>query len=509
MRPFLVFAFGSLLLASCSVKEKRQQNKFIEETSNLYHQNLKPFYHGVASGDPLQDRIILWTRVTPEDSSAAVNVKWEIPTSPDFSSIIKSDSLATSAAKDFTVKVDATGLQPGTKYFYHFKALGSISETGETKTLAQNPDSVKLAVVSCANWEWGFFNPYEKISLRPEVDVVVHLGDFIYEYATGKYGDTTIGRINIPKHEIVTIKDYRLRYSQYRLDKGLHDVSLKHPMIAIWDDHEIANNSYAEGAQNHQANEGDYLKRKAVARQAYYEWIPIRESENHYRNFSFGNLADLIMLDERLAGREKPVEDKNDPSLQSETRSMLGKTQFDWFENQLKNSKATWKIIGNQVIFSDMMLAPIHPLLPTNFDSWDGYPAEKRKLKDYILQNKIHDIVFITGDAHSSWAIEAATDVKKNYSPFAIELVTTSISSANGDERHPVDTVKAKEQKMLKINPHLKYLNNRDHGYMLLTLTSQKAKAEWWFVNTVRLPETNEFLGKTIHMKKGIVKILP
>jgi alkaline phosphatase D len=497
-----------LFLASCSVKEK-QEKKFIEETSNLYHQNLKPFYHGVASGDPLQDRVILWTRVTPEDSSAIVTVKWEISTSPDFSPIIRTDSLATSAAKDFTVKVDVIGLQPGTKYFYHFKALGATSETGETKTLSQNPDSIKLAVVSCANWEWGFFNPYEKISLQPEVDVVVHLGDFIYEYGTGKYGDTTIGRINIPKHEIITLKDYRLRYSQYRLDKGLHDVSLKHPMIAIWDDHEIANNSYSEGAQNHQANEGDYSIRKAAARKAYYEWIPIRESENHFRNFSFGNLADLIMLDERLAGREKPVEDKNDPSLQSEKRSMLGKPQFDWFESQLKNSKATWKVIGNQVIFSDMQLGPIHPSLPTNFDSWDGYPAEKKKLKDFILQNKINDIVFITGDAHSSWAIEAATDVKKTYSPFAIELVTTSISSANGDEKYPKDTVKAKEQKMLKINPHLKYLNNQDHGYMLLTLTPQKAKAEWWFVNTVRLPESEEFLGKTVYVKKGSVKILP
>jgi alkaline phosphatase D len=436
-------------------------------------------------------------------------VKWEISTSSDFSSIVKSDSLSTSLAKDFTIKVDAAGLQPGTKYFYRFKALGSTSETGETKTLSQNPDSVKFAVVSCANWEWGFFNPYEKISLRPEVDVVVHLGDFIYEYGTGKYGDTTIGRINIPKHEIVSLKDYRSRYSQYRLDKGLHDVSLKHPMIAIWDDHEIANNSYSEGAQNHQPEEGDYSSRKAAARQAYYEWIPIRESENHYRNFSFGKLADLIMLDERLAGREKNIENSNDPALQSETRTMLGKEQFNWFENQLKSSHAAWKIVGNQVIFSDVNTKPIYPQLPINFDSWGGYPAERRKLKNFILENKIKDIVFITGDAHSSWAIEAATDVTKNYSPFAIELVTTSITSGNGDEKYSVDTVKVKEAQMLKLNPHLKYINNRDHGYMLLTLTQQKAKAEWWFVNTIRLPETGEFLGKRAQVRRGTVKIIP
>jgi alkaline phosphatase D len=509
MKSVLFFISAIFFVTSCSPKKEKHENKFVEEPSSLFHSDLKPFYHGVASGDPLQDRVILWTRVTPDDSSAIINVKWEISASSDFSAIVKSDYASTTIAKDFTVKVDANGLQPSTKYFYRFTALGAISETGETKTLAQNPDSVKFAVVSCANWEWGFFNPYEKISQRNEIDAVVHLGDFIYEYASGNYGDTTIGRINIPKHEIISLKDYRLRYSQYRIDKGLHDVSVKHPMIAIWDDHEIANNSYTEGAENHQSNEGDYANRKAAARQAYYEWIPIRESENHYRKFSFGQLADLIMLDERLAGREKPVENKNDPSLAREARTMLGKAQFDWLENQLKNSKASWKIIGNQVIFSDMNTEPIYPHLPTNFDSWDGYPAEKRKLKNFILENKIENIVFITGDAHSSWAIEVATDVKKNYSPFAVEFVTTSISSANGDEKYPIDTVKIKELEMLSENPHLKYLNNRDHGYMLLTLTSQKAKAEWWFVNTIRLPETGEFLGKSIEVKRGSVKILP
>src|SRR5258706_9410721 len=507
--PFILIVFGSFFFAACMPKKEKQEETYKDPTSSLYDQTLKPFYHGVASGDPLQDRVILWTRVTQDDSTATINVKWEISASPDFSSIVKSDSIATSASRDFTVKVDATGLKPSTKYFYRFTALGQTSETGETKTLSQNPDSVKLAVVSCSNWEWGFFNPYEKISLRSDVDVVVHLGDFIYEYAVGKYGDTTIGRINIPKHEIISLKDYRLRYSQYRLDKGLHDVSVKHPLIAIWDDHEIANNSYIGGAQNHQPKEGDYEKRKAAARQAYYEWIPIREGENHYRTFSFGKLADLIMLDERLAGRQKQVDSITDPSYQNEGRTMLGKEQFDWFEKKLKSSQATWKIIGNQVIFSDMNTKALYSQMPTNFDSWDGYPAEKRKLKNFILQNKIKDLIFITGDAHSAWAIEVATELKKTYSPFAIELVTTSVSPANGNEKHPDDTVKKSEAEMLRSNPHLKYLNNRDHGYMLLTLTQQKAKAEWWFVNTVRLPETGEFLGKSMEVRRGSVKFNP
>lgn len=509
MKFVFLTIFAGFIFISCSIKSKETSNKFIEATASLYNESAKPFYHGVASGDPLQDRVILWTRVTPDDSLASVSVSWEISTAPDFSTVNKKDSLTTSMAKDFTVKVDVDGLSPGTKYYYRFTALGKTSEIGEAKTLSLNPDSLKLAVVSCANWEWGFFNAYEKIAQRADIDVVVHLGDFIYEYGTGKYGDTTIGRVNIPKHEIITLRDYRQRYSQYRLDKGLHDMSLKHPMIAIWDDHEIANNSYISGAQNHQPNEGNYENRKTAARQAYYEWIPIRESGNHYRTFSMGKLADLIMLDERLAGREKPVDSVSDPSWQKDSRTMLGKEQLDWFEKELENSKAIWKIIGNQVIFSDMNTKALYSQMPTNFDSWDGYPAEKKKLKNFILQNKIRDVVFITGDAHSSWAIEVATDVKKTYSPFAIELVTTSITSANGNEKYPDDTVKVKEAEMLKVNPHLKYLNNRDHGYMLLTLSPQKSRAEWWFVTAVRLPESAEYLGKSVEVTAGSVKFVP
>ncbi|HCW07546.1 MAG TPA: alkaline phosphatase [Cytophagales bacterium] len=495
-------------LISCQTKKPNQESKFVELTSELYNLTAKPFYHGVASGDPLKDRVILWTRVTPDDSTSVLKVKWEISPSKDFSSNVKTDSTSTSYAQDFTVKIDATGLMAGTKYYYRFSALGVTSEIGETKTLPENPDSLKLAVVSCANWEWGFFTPYEKIAQRNDVDAVVHLGDFIYEVATGKYGDTTIGRINIPKHEIVSLKDYRLRYSQYRLDKGLHDVSQKYPMIAVWDDHEIANNSYTEGAQNHQPEEGDYTKRKNAARQAYYEWIPIREGKNHYRTFSFGKLADLIMLDERLAGRQKQVDSISDPTYKSEDRTMLGKEQLTWFEDQLKNSKATWKILGNQVIFSDVNTKPLYPNMPTNFDTWDGYPAEKKKVKDFIIQNKIKDLIFITGDAHSSWAIEAATDVRKTYSPFAIELVTTSVSSANGNESATDETVMKQEAEMIQQNPHIKYLNNRDHGYLLLTIKPEKINAAWWFVKSVRVPETDEFLGKEFELKKGSVKIM-
>lgn len=355
---FIPYLSLILLVAACG-KQNEKTRVFNEPVSSLYDSSQRPFYHGVASGDPLQDRVILWTRVTPNDSSSKILVKWEISENPDFKTITKSDTITTSILRDFTVKVDAIGLQPKTKYYYRFLALDKTSPTGETKTLGQETDSLKLAIVSCANWEWGFFNPYSKIADRKEIDAVIHLGDFLYETASGKYGDTTIGRFNIPRHEIVSLSDYRTRYSQYRLDVGLKRISAQHPMIAIWDDHEIANNSYTEGAQNHQPEEGDYQKRKAAARQAYYEWIPIRENQPHYRKFSFGKLVDLVMLDERLAGRVKQVDSISDPNFENENRSMLGEAQLQWLEGELKNSVSTWRIIGNQVPFSDLQLSAV------------------------------------------------------------------------------------------------------------------------------------------------------
>ncbi|MCZ8217716.1 MAG: alkaline phosphatase D family protein, partial [Cyclobacteriaceae bacterium] len=318
MRYTYTFLILSLLIAGCTQTEKSK--KLTEAITPFVEASQKPFYHGVASGDPLYDRVIIWTRVTPEDSLEQVLVKWEIAEDPAFASVYKTDSVTTTPARDYTVKVDVDGLKPGRFYYYRFKALGTTSMTGRTKTAAVQTDSVALAVVSCSNWEFGYFNAYQKIAER-ELDAVVHLGDYIYEYPVGGYGDTTIGRKHLPVHEIVTLQDYRTRYSQYHLDKGLQNARQQHPFITIWDDHEVANNVFKEGAQNHQDNEGEFAARKAAATQAYYEWLPIREGKSHYRSFSFGNIADLIMLDERLEGRTKPVDSLSDPTYKSETQT--------------------------------------------------------------------------------------------------------------------------------------------------------------------------------------------
>lgn len=497
-----------VLVVSCKTEAPKEIR--IDPLAKQYDSTLWPFYQGVASGDPLPDRVILWTRVTSRENDSTINVLWEIAEDTSFASIYKSDSVNTSAARDFTVKVDVDALKPGQTYYYRFKALGKTSITGRTKTASiGNRDSLQFAVVSCSNWEWGYFNAYEKIADRPLLDAVIHLGDYIYEYGIGRYGDTTIGRINVPPHEIITLNDYRTRYALYRTDVGLRRVHQQHPFITIWDDHEVANNVYTEGAQNHQPEDGDFISRKTAAKQAYYEWLPIRESNIHYRSFSFGGLADVIMLDERLEGRTKPVDSLSDPNYKSEARHMLGTNQLTWLENNLQSSIATWKIIGNQVIISEIDLSPAYPKMPRNLDSWDGYPAERDALKNFIVNQRISNVVFLTGDTHTSWAIEAATDFEKTYDAktskgaFAVELGTTSISSANDNEYHSSDTVRMMEQSVQKMNPHVKYINARDHGYLLLTLTEKKGKAEWFFVETLRTLGSREFLGKKFEFEKG------
>jgi alkaline phosphatase D len=480
----------------------------------LYDSSLVPFFHGVASGDPLPDRVIIWTRVTPPDSAKSVLVKWEIAETPEFVSVYKSDTVSTGPLRDYTVKVDVDALKPGQTYYYRFSALGGTSITGRTKTTPiAMMDSLKFAVVSCSNWEWGFFHAYEKIANRQDIDAVLHLGDYIYEYARGKYGDTTI-RKNLPPHEIVSLYDYRTRHSQYRLDQGLRLMSQQHPLIAIWDDHEVANNSYTEGAQNHQPDkEGDYQARKAAAKKAYYEWIPIREGGTHYRGFSYGPLVDLMMLDERLEGKTKPVDSISDPEYGSEGRSMLGSDQLTWFTESLEHSNATWKIVGNQVMFADVELSIVYPSMPRNLDSWDGYPAEKNKVIQFLKDNQLKDVIFLTGDTHSSWAIEVATDVKQTYNPktsagaLAVEFGTTSISSANDDEYRATDTVRMMEKLLLSKNPHIKFLNARDHGYLLLSVYPTHAKAQWYYVNSVREPKTDEYLAATFTVDKGSVQL--
>lgn len=497
MKFFFTFFSAVIFILSCKPSESGNQKSPIP-ISSAYDANLVPFYHGIASGDPLEDGVIIWTKVTPPYHQS-VNVLWKVSDKPDMSNTLFDGQQFTDSLSNYTLKIDVRGLSPGVTYYYQFEALGKKSPVGRTKTLPNgDADSVVLAVASCSNVEWGYFNAYRNLADK-EVDAVIHLGDYIYEYGTSTYGDTTIGRINDPLHEIITLEDYRTRYSQYRLDKDLQAVHQAHPFICIWDDHEVSNNSYTLGAENHQESEGDYQLRKEIAKKVYYEWIPIRENESkkHYRSFQFGNLARLIMLDERLEGRTAPPENYESINMDSK---MLGQEQFDWLSKELSTNNQKWKIIGNQVIFSNLDVSAVYPESKVNLDAWDGFPSEKKEIIHLLSKKDVENVVFVTGDTHCSWAFEVEDENKKSV---AVEIGTPSITSANYDEYAGKDTVIMTEQLFLKDNPHLKYVDLWNHGYTIISLNKDKGMTEWYYEDDIRTQNGDEHKGKVIEFKNN------
>lgn len=335
------------------------------------------FEHGIASGDPLSDAVILWTRVTPQTDGDVV-VGWEVASDAAFTQLITNGETTTNSDRDYTVKVDAVGLDAGTHYYYRFFVGEVQSATGMTKTLPEGDVSaVKLAVVSCSNFPAGYFNVYDLIAQNDDLDALLHLGDYIYEYARGEYASDNAAQLDrqvLPATELFSLSDYRTRYAQYRSDSSLQNIHAKVPFITIWDDHEVANDAWRAGAENHNDGEGDYDERKDVATQAYFEWLPIRpwsegDHDDIYRSFSFGNLLDLHMLDTRLLARDKPLsyddyidesgnfdQDGLTTALSDSTRTMLGATQLAWLTQQLTASVATWQVLGQQVLMGTMTL---------------------------------------------------------------------------------------------------------------------------------------------------------
>jgi len=490
------------LFATCAV-QKIVTPLPNDGTSVFYEANKKPFYHGVASGDPLATSVIIWTRVTP-NNIGDVTVKWKISTNANMSKSVKSGTITTNDARDYTVKIDVTDLAANTTYYYQFEALKGKSIIGRTKTTAaDNTSEVKLAVVSCSNYEAGYYNAFARIAEKDDLNAVVHLGDYIYEYQPGGYGDASLNRKHLPAREIISLSDYRTRYAQYRLDKDFQKVHQMHPFITIWDDHEVANNVYKAGAQNHQPEDGDFMTRKEAAKQAYFEWLPVRDNatKDIYRTVHFGNTVDLIMLDERLTGRTYPVDSVSQSEFHAADRTMLGAEQLTWFKNELKTSDATWKVIGNQVIFSPCDISDLGFGSPVNLDAWDGYPYERSQISQFISNEKIENIIITAGDTHSSWAFEVPSE--DGTGSIAIEIGTPSITSSNSDERTPVEQVLQAEKVLSAKNPHLKYSDLRNHGYVVLSLTEETAVAEWYYVDKLNAPSDKERLGKKYVVKNG------
>ena len=450
-------------------------------TSNLFAQNslsalecIAPFYHGVASGDPLSDRVIIWTRITPVDFGSALTVSYQVATDNQFNNVIASGNFTTDSTKDFTVKIDVTGLNPNTFYYYEFEHNGAFSLVGSTKTLPIGAvDNMRLAVVSCASLESGYFNAYEAIANRNDVDAVLMLGDYIYEYESQGFSpNANVDRTWTPTVEITQLNDYRLRYNSYRLDYALRKLHQNFPWICIWDDHETANDSYPGGADNHQVNEGPWAQRMSAGKRAYFEWIPIRPkaqgNQEIFRTFELGDLAKIIMLDTRLEGRDKQVA-YNDPVINDTTRSILGPSQFNWFKNELSTTTQPWKIIGNQVMIGAVEIFGT----PVNTDSWDGYPAERQKLFDHLSSNNIDNIVVLTGDIHTSWAV----NLTNGNAQVGVEMVTPSVTSPG----LPINL----ESLIILQNPNIKYVELTKRGFILVDITSQRIQGDWYNVLTI------------------------
>lgn len=539
---------GSLGLASCG-----GSNSAIEVS----------FAHGVASGDPLSNRVILWTRVTSQ-ANEDVDVVWEVAADGEFSSIVQSGSTTTGAARDFTVKVDVTGLNANTAYHYRFRSNGKTSPTGRTKTLGTGSlQQVRLAVFSCSNYPTGYFNVYAEAAKLNDIDAAIHLGDYIYEYARDGYASkdaAALNRISEPATEIVTLSDYRRRYAQYRSDPDLQAVHAKLPFIAVWDDHELANDAWREGAENHDpAIEGLFAARRQMAVQAYNEWMPIRtpdptKPDRIYRSFDFGNLVSLHMLDTRLIGRDKQLDYANyigagsafnaaafAADITSPSRQLLGMEQTNWLQAQMSKSTATWQILGQQVLMARMNIpAPLvlqtisfsnytalatkaqsapatltaaeqqvlaQPAIPYNLDAWDGYQAARETVLG-MARTLDKNLVVLAGDTHNAWASDL---VDMNAQAVGVEFGVSSVTSPGFEEVFPNENPSTVAVGLEQIVGPLVYAETRSRGFMVITATPSETRAEYRYVSTVKSKTYTASIGKTLRTLPGVGnrKIVP
>jgi alkaline phosphatase D len=487
---------------------------------DAYTNDGSPFLHGVASGDPLEERVVLWTRVTGDAGAPrSFVVAWSIAKDPSFARVLASGATVTDESIDHTVKLDPSGLEPGTTYYYRFRALGHDSPIGRTRTAPRSKLArARIAVASCSNYPYGYFNAYAAIASRADLDLVLHLGDYLYEYANGSYGDgTTLDRVPRPNREIVSLADYRERHAQYKTDPDLQEAHRQHAFVAVWDDHEVTNDSWHSGAENHQAEEGDFQQRKAAAQQAYFEWMPIR-AETHdgsgriYRAFQFGKLFDLIMLDTRLAGRDRQAADPCDVTqIGDPNRQLLGEEQEHWFFQALERSQrrgARWRLVGQQVMFGQLVnvLAPGGCIF--NPDQWDGYAAARARVLTRLVDGGIDNLVVLTGDIHSSWGsdLAAAPFDPEKYDPtsgtgsLGVELVTPAVTSPGIDDATQAAQFGAA---IRATHPHVKYVDLFHRGYALLDITKDRVQCEWYHVATISERSADESLGHALTVRSG------
>ena len=485
------------------------------------------FKHGVASGDPHPESVILWTRVTPTPEATPgsgkgpkVSVRWQVAKDRRFTDIVAKGSFTTSAARDHTVKLEAKGLRPRTTYYYRFLYQGVASRVGRTKTAPAanaSPRNLRFGVVSCANLPGGYFSAYRHLAQRNDLDAVLHLGDYLYEYGPSQYGEV---RKPVPAREMVSLSDYRQRHAQYKQDADLQALHAKNPFIVTWDDHEVTNDQWANGAENHDpATEGDYLERRRRAHRAYDEWMPVRMGDSValgdgtrlFRRLKFGTLAELSMLDLRTYRSEQaalaatPVPSP-DGTVSDPDRTITGAAQMEWLKDSLASDRAQWKLVGNPVMIAPVVFPPLPNELtkqindfagllpedgaPYNVDQWDGYTADRHEVFNHLVDNGVQNTVFLTGDIHSGWAcdlpLNAGTYPTEGGRSVATEFVCTSVTSDNLNDitgTAPARSSIPVEAAIQANNRHVKYLNFDDHGFSVLDVTAERTQMDFYVIS--------------------------
>ena len=496
------------------------------------------FAFGVASGDPTATEVLLWTRVTPDPTAVPGSglgrntlVLWEVATDDTFTRVVRRGRVRSRAASDHTVKVVVDGLEPYTRYSYRFRALGQTSPLGRTQTSPDEPGSthaLRLAFVSCSNFTGGYFTAYRGLAARDDLDLVLHLGDYVYEYgnAEDRYGPAALAgvRDHLPEVETVALQEYRVRHALYKSDPDLQAAHARHPWVVIFDDHEITNDAYDTGAENHEEQddpdtsytgpsepagvraEGDFLARRAQAFQAYLEWMPIREPQSwqpephqgtqFFRRFSFGDLAELSVIETRQnRSRQEPRTAGGvlNPALTDPARHLPEPEQLQWLTDGITSGRTAWHLVGNQTVFARVFRLPGAGVLPGevfNTDQWDGYQVDQAALLAAMAGSGGTDPVVLTGDIHSSWANDlpvdpAAYGVDRSTS-VGVEFVCPSVTSDGfkevlGGSAATAAFVTAAFQ---AANPWVVHLEGIGHGFAVLDVTPDRVQTDFWYIRS-------------------------
>jgi alkaline phosphatase D len=477
------------------------------------------FRHSVASGDPIEDQVVLWTRVTV-DTDDVVELTWRVARDEGLRDVVTSGTTMSDPTADQTVHVDVEGLEAATTYYYAFEAQGTSSPVARTRTLPDaGVEHLRFAVASCASYNAGFFNGYARIAERDDIDFLLHLGDYIYETPNvlppGAPQPPDIGRPFDPLHECVTLDDYRRRYAQYRTDPDVQALHLRHPMIATLDDHEFADGTWREGSSWHQPEQGLFADRKAAAFRARWEWQPYRmpdpaDPTRVFRSVRLGDLAEIFLIDTR-SRRDEPVAP---PAMYDERRTQLGSEQREWLLGALDDSTAHWRLLGNASVmghtWSEHLPESVRPALNAlrllgeggagpDPDQWDGYPVERGELLRHLRDHEMQNVVVLSGDVHVAIVVELHEDPTAGDAPVAVEFVTSSLTSMNIDDKmgwpRRDERSQAFERTAVDVLPHWKWCEFDSNGYLVVDVDRERVQAEWWFVDTVLTPSTHQELG--------------